>query len=414
MGFSISMQDAAYSAYQAAAERFGGSNPFLRSAASSSAASDSDTKSLLRALDEPSSSVADMTGEQKKKAHFAYTGTLADKQTGYLDLWSASETKNTQEEEENAVTYNYKDVSADIQRAKTSSAAGSVVIKATRKVLEIKRKIASGKGDAEELAIALTHAKRMERVAKKKKHHLELEELVEHKQTAGLQEEDKESSSMASDAYQAAEDKLSDAEYKIEDMQKKALNDFLEENGLDDLSMDELSDAMDGMDISDITEMLNNPEMYEDVAEEAIPEEVMDGLNELLDEFAGEQLQMLEDMQEQLALMETVDPNMSKEDLDEMKMKHRQSERKEIVKADMDYLKDMFEHYEKKREKMLELAKASLSGGKAFFSGGQSFSNAVPASSASTAHLAGSGAYAAPAGSYAAASPAVSAFDISI
>ena len=188
----------------------------------------------------------------------------------------------------------------------------------------------------------------------------------------------------------------------------------MEENGLDDLSMDELSDAMDGMDISDITEMLNNPEMYEDVAEEAIPEEVMDGLNELLDEFAGEQLQMLEDMQEQLALMETVDPNMSKEDLDEMKMKHRQSERKEIVKADMDYLKDMFEHYEKKREKMLELAKASLSGGKAFFSGGQSFSNAVPASSASTAHLAGSGAYAAPAGSYAAASPAVSAFDISI
>ena len=39
--------------------------------------------------------------------------------------------------------------------------------------------------------------------------------------------------------------------------------------------------------------------------------------------------------------MEMIDPHMTKEDLEELKRKHRASEQKAMMKADMDYLKGM-------------------------------------------------------------------------
>ena len=44
---------------------------------------------------------------------------------------------------------------------------------------------------------------------------------------------------------------------------------------------------------------------------------------------------------EMLENMEMIDPHMTKEDLDELKRKHRASEQKAMMKADMDYLKGM-------------------------------------------------------------------------
>lgn len=468
-GFSVSAQDAAYSAYYIAAERAGGRNPFLAGGSSSSASASKSSRSasakssaqsaahntsvknrgtgtsasstnvtvssgnsgrasgasqagrvtgsstkntygaaigsvrkttshsikndLLRSLDRQDFSVAEMTGEQKKKANFAYTGTTADKKNGYLDFWSKAATSTAEEEKSKAAKYNYKDVSSEIQRAKTSSAAGSVVIKAKRKVQEIKRKMVSGNGDVEELAMALTHAKRMERVAKKKQHHLELEELVARKQSGQMPDEQ---DSMKADAYAAEEERLSDAQYELEGEQQKALEEYLEETGLADDGMESTMDGVSGMaglpgatgfvdmggfstfsgiagmnDLADITAMSSSPDMpgatgsadmttMTDTA--AVSDDLTQGLTELLEDFGSEEQEMLEEMQEQLALLETVDPDMSEEDLKELKMKHRQSERRDIVKADMDYLKSVFEHYEKKREKMLELAKASMPG----------------------------------------------------
>ena len=77
------------------------------------------------------------------------------------------------------VNYNYKEVSNKIQRAKTSVSAGQAFLAAKRKVLDVQRKIAAKEGDPEELQMALTHAKRMELAARKKKNHLELEELAD-------------------------------------------------------------------------------------------------------------------------------------------------------------------------------------------------------------------------------------------
>ena len=71
---------------------------------------------------------------------------------------------------------------------------------------------------------------------------------------------------------------------------------------------------------------------------------------------------------ELMETMEVVDPHMSKADLEDLKRKHRASEDKAIMKANMEYLKDMIKH---------ELTKnASMSG----MGGGSGISSAATVS----------------------------------
>ena len=115
---------------------------------------------------------------KKQEEENPYSATSVYKEQGYLDLTGKTE-KSKGSKTKAKTHYNYKDVSNKIRRAKTALSAGQAVIAAKRKVVEIRRKIAGGKEEAEELQLALTHAKRVEMAARKKKHHLELEELVE-------------------------------------------------------------------------------------------------------------------------------------------------------------------------------------------------------------------------------------------
>ena len=108
--------------------------------------------------------------------------TTKDKVNGFSEL-SGFPDAAEEEEIDTSDDYNYKTVASKIQRAKTSISAGQAVLAAKRETLKIKRKISSGDGDPEELQFALTHAKRLEMVARKKKHHLELEEMVERTQS---------------------------------------------------------------------------------------------------------------------------------------------------------------------------------------------------------------------------------------
>ena len=168
------------------------------------------------------------------------------------------------QDEKKAVNYNYKEIASKIQRAKTPLSAGQAVLSAKRKVLELKRKISAKAGDAEELQLALTHARRMEMTARRKKHHLELEEMAENLQKRNASTENTEGSSAnpQNAVLRAGEEKLEEQE-----------------------------DAM---------ALLEN--------------------------------------------MELLDPHMSKTELDGLKQKHRAAENKAIVKADMDYLKDLMRH----------------------------------------------------------------------
>ena len=275
------------------------SDPFLQKYNSDLAANMSEQKSkqsqhmreLLRSLKQ--------TPEQNENPYCVMSD---DKANGFLDL---TQTKESEKEDENEIeyTYNFKDVEGRIQRAKTSVSAGQAVASARRKVLEVRRKMASGKGDCEQLQLALTHARRMEMVAKKKKHHLELEEMAQtvRERDEKLEKQEQAAVDMKNSMVTASEEKI---------IKKQ----------------DEIFDERERM-IQEAAKQMND--------------EMLKELNEKIAEFGEDELRELEEAMEMLENMEMIDPHMTKEDLEELKRKHRASEQKAMMKADMDYLKGM-------------------------------------------------------------------------
>ncbi len=288
---------------------------------------------------ESSGNISDQNSEAYKRrkreiqSRNTFKGTIRAKEaTGYLDLGSAKkkETKLT-----GSLNYDSKEVSSAVLQAKTSVSAGKAVIKAKRKVLELKRQLAKGGDDAKEIMVALSHAKAIERVAKKKKHHLELEELVEKTQQTDekleeLKGEPKEGSGGGFTNF----DFIEEAQQEIED----ARDEILEEISPEEMMAVEA--CMEEIPLEEIP--------IEEISVEEIPVEPASGdmeeFSEEMTEAVSEALSNLDEAQEMLEELEVVDPHMSKEDLKKLKIKHRSSEEKDIVKADMSYLRDMIKH----------------------------------------------------------------------
>ncbi|MCR5545865.1 MAG: hypothetical protein K6F30_05230 [Lachnospiraceae bacterium] len=254
------------------------------------------------------------------------------KPQGIMELLDSQAT--TEEEESISSKYDYKDVSSKIRSAKTSQSAGQALIAAKRTVSQIKRKLVASGGDSDELKIALSHAKRIEIVAKKKKRHLELEELVEN--TRNLDERMEKQEELVKNGANAG--------FGNE-------NSSNEGGGSSGGSVDILAFCEDK--VAEGYEIIEKAreEMMDEMVEEAkangeeITEEMMKEMEEVVSEFGSEELEALEKTMELLENLEVVDPHMSEEDLEKLKQKHRASEEKAIMKADMDYLKDMFELY---------------------------------------------------------------------
>lgn len=188
--------------------------------------------------------------------------------------------------------YRYKNISARIISSKTSFMARQAASQAHREVLSLSRAKKSGAYDSDEMEAAIVHAKAMERIAKKKVRHLEEEELAK--------------SSGESCTVSQEEDEMRDEAQNEASMENLSENDALEEE----------------------TEAMMSDFLLE----------LSDGLNELMDELPFDEL------------IETVSyEDMSAEDLDELKRKHRNKEMQEIVKADAQYLKSVFEHLEREK-----------------------------------------------------------------
>lgn len=75
------------------------------------------------------------------------------------------------------LTYNYRKVSGAIMRAKTRIQAGNALTSAKSELSGLKRKAGSGQYKDEELQIAINHANKMIRTARRKLSHLKLEEM---------------------------------------------------------------------------------------------------------------------------------------------------------------------------------------------------------------------------------------------
>ena len=229
-------------------------------------------------------------------------------------LLGETEADDKDEVKENtSVNYNFRSVTSKIQQAKTSASAGRAVLSAKRKIQELKRKLANSDADPDEVTFALNHAKRIERVAKKKQRHLEMEEMITRTQRRDEQKDKTE---------QAAEDLA------------MAQRDLLEEELTDKQNeFDEMQTAMFVEAIQKLKE-----------TQSEISDDMIAAVDEMIESMTEKEQEMLSEMAEMLENIEILDPHMSEEDLKKLRTKHRNAENKEIVKADADYWKSMMKH----------------------------------------------------------------------
>lgn len=201
-----------------------------------------------------------------------------------------------------SVKYQFKNISSQIIRAKTSTSARQAVGQAEREVLRLKREKMKEGADETELDAAITHAKAMERVARRKVKHLEQEELAEASGKKGLV--------------------IDEEEADISENKGENINDKLEaeKNGeASDYETNEAAIEYVGDISGDMGELTD--EMLDDISDE---------MQELMEDIGG------------TSTVNTTD--MEPEDLKMLKIKHRNKEMKDIVKADSEYLKAVFDH----------------------------------------------------------------------
>ena len=239
--------------------------------------------------------------------------------------------------------YQFKNISSKILRSKTSQAAKQAAGQARREVLRLKRQKQNSDSDSEEIDAAIAHAQAMERVAKKKAKHLEEEEMV--KAAGGIWQGDRISEEETKDAQDAEAKNVENAE----EMSAESSEDEMSR----DLSAYEYagSEAYEGdsYDMSD----------YIDLGIDAFYAQTGDFMSEMSD-FTSEMMQetsdSLRDLMEEMGLdglsdnTVSVNREMDSADLKMMKIKHRNKEMKDIVKADAEYLKAVFDRLEKMKD----------------------------------------------------------------
>ena len=206
--------------------------------------------------------------------------------------------------------YSFKRISGQILSARTPGVARRVVTKARHEVVNLLRK-KNGGYDEDELRHAIIHAERMVRIAKKKMRHLQEEQDVKKK--GGICE---------AEVAEKTEEAASAEEKLMEDL-----------GGEEILSQEEMKKLL---------------QEFEEIMKE-------------LEESGGLDLE---------ELMPISSEEMDPEDLELLKKKHRAKEMKEIMEADMKYLKAMFNKLERERQEGLDSIKSDF--GANGSSGGQS------------------------------------------
>lgn len=232
--------------------------------------------------------------------------------------------------------YQFKSISSKILRSKTSQAAKQAAGQARREIMRLKRQKqnSDSDSDSEEIDAAIAHAQAMERVAKKKAKHLEEEEMM--KAAGGICQGDRISEEETKDTQDAEAKNVQNAEEMSRDLSayEYAGNEAY---------------AGDSYDISD----------YVDLGMDAFYAQTGDFMSEMSD-FTSEMMQemsdSLRDLMEEMGLdglsdnAVSVNREMDPADLKMMKIKHRNKEMKDIVKADAEYLKAVFDHLEKMKD----------------------------------------------------------------
>lgn len=207
-----------------------------------------------------------------------------------------SKTKSSAKQKKKSVQYSFIELSNQILQSKTFLNAKQIASRAYAKAAVLRRKRVTGDYDETSIDHAITHAERMARVAKKRAKHLKEEEHCEKE----------------------AEFDLTDSK----DPEKK-------------LNLKELEDLID----------MGDEEMLREMMKE-LTEELQAQMEELEKELAEDN--ELDEMSEELS--QIYQKNMSPEDLELLKKKHRSEEIRDIMDANRKYLRAMFEQLEREKQ----------------------------------------------------------------
>ncbi len=188
--------------------------------------------------------------------------------------------------------YNFKRLSNQIMQSKSSMNAKQLTTKTKFQIVDLRLKLASGDYDYNEIHNAIKHAEKIARVAKKKMKHLQEEEF--YRKTGGKS---------------AAQE-----ETELED-DSESLN-SIDTSGMSQEEMERL-----------MKQIQEEMEKIEEELEEAMHSE--DFLGEFMQGFGDE---------------------MSPKDLESLKKKHRAEEMRDIMEADLEYLKSYFNKLSKEKE----------------------------------------------------------------
>lgn len=188
--------------------------------------------------------------------------------------------------------YNFKRLSNQIMQSRTSLNAKQLTSRSKFQIADLRLKLSSGDYDYTEVHNALKHAEKIARIAKKKMKHLQEEEFYEKTGAAAAEEEQEE----------------------LEES-SEGLN-TIDTSGMSQEEMERL-----------MKEIQEEMQKIEEEMEEAMNSR--DYLSEFMQGGGGE---------------------MSPKDLEELKKKHRTEEMKDIMEADLEYLKAFFNKLSKEKE----------------------------------------------------------------
>lgn len=199
------------------------------------------------------------------------------------------------------LNYNFKEISAMILQTKTSGSARQVAARARGKVALLRQRLKCGEYDDKELESAIIHAEKMERIARKRMRHLQEEEMAKRGGPCfGDMEEEREEFQPEEEEAEQEEDTELDRRQQEAILEKR---------------QQEIQREMQ--------RMMREMEQAQREFEQEMAE--LSDMDELSDALGGGGARDL-------------DP----EDLDELKKKHRLDEQREIMEADMVYLKALF------------------------------------------------------------------------
>lgn len=197
------------------------------------------------------------------------------------------------------LTYNFKRVSNRIMASKTSSHASKAVREARGELVRLLMKQQSGDYDEKAVSDAITHARAIERVAKKHRKHIEEEERAQ-RTNSGIIEEEAETTETEEETEAVEEEQGQEQAREQQEQAERAVQE------LEQLTQE-------------IEQMIRESE---------------EQMNELADELMSS------------ASYE----HMDDEDIEQMKKRHRAEELKDILEADMKYLKALFDRLSKEKQ----------------------------------------------------------------